>query len=857
MTILEKIKGVFTKDPAVKTMDQYRDRVTKINQLESSLSHLSDTDLAAKTDEFKQRLAANESLDDLLPEAFAVVREAAKRTLGMRHFDVQLIGGMVLHECRIAEMKTGEGKTLVSTLPAYLNALTGKGVHLVTVNDYLARRDSEWMGKIHTFLGLRVGLLQNNMPQPDRQAAYACDITYGTNNEYGFDYLRDNLAPHAKDCVQRPPYYAIVDEVDSILIDEARTPLIISGSINDSSQKYKQLHTIAKKLTIETHFTMDEKHKNIVLTDDGITTIESELNIPNIYSIETMDTAHIMIQLLKAIHLFKRDIDYVVNDGQVMIVDEFTGRILDGRRYSDGLHQAIEASENLVIQNESQTLASVTYQNYFRLFPKLSGMTGTAKTEEEEFIKIYSMDVAVIPTNKPIIRDDTADVIYKTKTEKYKAIISDIETHHKTGQPILVGTIAIETSELISSMLKKNNIRHKVLNAKHHEQEADIIKAAGQKHAITIATNMAGRGTDIVLGDGVLDIGGLYVIGSERHESRRIDNQLRGRSGRQGDAGKSKFYSSLDDDLMRLFGSEKISSIMTTLGMPDDTPIEHGLITRSLERAQKKVEQHHFSIRKQILEFDNVLDKQRETVYALRRQCLHDDTVLEKLLAAIRTCVSELSATYNVPLEGTEQSDSVQDYSNAILDIFPFDTVRHELMKRPLPSAASVSTIAQQAFDNQATHFPSDIFSSISKMTLLRQLDTKWMDQLHNMDALRDGIGLRAYGQRDPIIEYKVEGFKLFKTMMFNVYAETLKLLNRINQIETIDPASISDGSIGKKVVYSRSSPSSAQSPKRPAKFGRNDKVLIEKDGQQQSVKWKKAESLVENHGWCVVSNHG
>lgn len=854
MSFIDTIKYWVKGDPAKKTTERYQAKVDAINALEATISALSDDELNQKTSEFKTKLANGHTLNDILPEAFAVVREAAKRVLGMRHFDVQLIGGMVLHDCRIAEMKTGEGKTLVATLPAYLNALSGKGVHMVTVNDYLAKRDSEWMGQIYTFLGLTVGLIQNNLPHADRQAAYAADITFGTNNEYGFDYLRDNLAASVEECVQRPPHFAIIDEVDSILIDEARTPLIISGSVDDSTAKYKKIVAVAKKLKETTHFTLDEKHKNAVLTEDGIAKIEAEMGISNIYSIETMDVAHIMVQSLKALHLFKRDVDYVVKNGQVMIVDEFTGRVLEGRRYSDGLHQAIEASENLVIQNESQTLASVTYQNYFRLFPRLSGMTGTAKTEEEEFVNIYGLDVAVIPTNKPIQRNDTADVIYKTKEEKYKAIVEDIKTHHKSKQPVLVGTIAIETSELISALLTKEKVPHQVLNAKFHEKEADIVKDAGQPGAITIATNMAGRGTDIVLGDGVKDSGGLYVIGSERHESRRIDNQLRGRSGRQGDPGKSKFYSSLEDDLMRLFGSERISKVMTTLGLPDDTPIEHNMITKSLGKAQKKVEQFHYSARKQILAFDDVLNKQRETVYGLRRQCLHDNTILEKLTQGIGDVVDYLQKMYQDPIKNKNTApDNYDEFCKALLSIFPYKPISDTL--KTAPTANHLTHELSNEFKQVTVHFPEDIFSTISRLTLLRHLDTKWMDQLHNMDALREGIGLRAYGQRDPLIEYKVEGFQMFKDMLFGVFSETFKVLNRIESIETTAPQKV-EGQKPETVRYSRTGKTNGATGPTPTKtIGRNDRITIEKDGQTQEMKWKKAKELVDNEGWQVVSN--
>lgn len=838
-------------DPAKKTTERYQERVNQINVLEKQIEQLSDTDLKNKTDEFKSAIANGKTLDSILPEAFAVVREAAKRVLNMRHFDVQLIGGMVLNDCRIAEMKTGEGKTLVATLPAYLNALEGKGVHLVTVNDYLAKRDSEWMGQVYSFLGLSVGLIQNNMPHNERQHAYACDITFGTNNEYGFDYLRDNLASSLEECVQRPPHYAIVDEVDSILVDEARTPLIISGSVEDSTAKYKQLIGVARSLKETTDFTRDEKHKNIVLTEEGTNKIEKTLGISNMYSIETMDVAHIVIQSLKALHLFKRDVDYVVRNGQVMIVDEFTGRVLEGRRYSDGLHQAIEAAENLVIQNESQTLASVTYQNYFRLFPKLAGMTGTAKTEEEELIKIYGLNVAVIPTNKPILRNDTADVIYKTKEEKYKAIVKDIKAHHQKNQPVLVGTIAIETSELISKLLTKEKIPHKVLNAKFHEKEAEIVKNAGHSGAITIATNMAGRGTDIVLGEGVVNNGGLYVIGSERHESRRIDNQLRGRSGRQGDPGKSKFYSSLEDDLMRLFGSERIASVMSTLGLPDDTPIEHTMITKSLSKAQKKVEQFHFSARKQILEFDNVLDKQRETVYTLRRQCLREGTILEKLTEGIHNIFDHLTDEYQEPFNHRlTNEDNYNEFCKTLLDIFPYQSMVSMLKSKEKNTPETIKNELISAFKLQTQHFPEDIFSTISRLTLLRHLDAKWMDQLHNMDALREGIGLRAYGQRDPLIEYKVEAFQMFKEMIFSVFSETMKVLNRIESIETTAPETV-EGKKPETIRYSRSE--SKNNAANSSELGRNDRITIEKDGEIQELKWKKAKALVENHGWKVI----
>ena len=586
--IKKSVQQILNRDQSEKVIKSYSKWLNAINDLEDHYKNLDDASLKACSEDFKKQIKNGKTLDDLLPNAFAVVREASKRTLGMRHFDVQLIGGMALHQNRIAEMKTGEGKTLVSTLAAYLNALEGKGVYIVTVNDYLAKRDSEWMGQIYQFLGLSVGLIQADQDPISKKEAYEADITYGTNNEFGFDYLRDHLSTDIQELCQYRKHFAIIDEVDSILIDEARTPLIISGPTPDNTKIYKKLMPICNKLKREVHFEVEEKNKNILLTEEGIHHLEKALNIDNLYSTEHMEFAHISIQSLRAIHLFTKDVDYVVKDRQVQIVDEFTGRILDGRRYSDGLHQAIEAKESVRIQQESQTLASITYQNYFRLFPKIAGMTGTAKTEEEEFVNIYGLDVICIPTNKPISRIDHDDVIFKTKDEKFKAIVNEVFERHKKGQPILVGTVAIESSETLSKLFKKEGIPHQVLNAKQHEKEAQIIKNAGQKHAVTIATNMAGRGTDIVLGEGVLDCGGLCVIGTERHESRRIDNQLRGRSGRQGDVGESKFFVALDDSLMRLFGSEKIASVMNTLGMKDDMPIEHPWLNKTIERAQKK-----------------------------------------------------------------------------------------------------------------------------------------------------------------------------------------------------------------------------------------------------------------------------
>lgn len=784
MSVLTFIKDVLGLSDTAK-LKVFHPIVAQINAFEPSISVLSDDELKGKTASFRQALASGTPLDDVLPEAFAVVREASKRVLGLRHYDVQLIGGIVLHQGKISEMKTGEGKTLVSTLPAYLNALEGKGVYVVTVNDYLARRDSEWMGKIFRFLGLTVGLIQANMPTQDRITAYQSDITYGTNNEFGFDYLRDNLAPSLEYCCQLRRHFAIVDEVDSILIDEARTPLIISGPVEDSTEKYSVVAKVARKLERDTHFTVEEKQKNIVLTEAGIESIESHMKIDHLYSVENMDLAHMMINCLKAIYLYKRDFDYVVSDGQVHIVDEFTGRILQGRRYSDGLHQAIEAMENVNIQAESQTLASVTFQNYFRMFPKLAGMTGTAKTEEEEFFRIYGLEVVSIPTHQPVVRMDKSDVIYKTKLAKYEAIVSDVKTLHENGQPVLVGTIAIETSELLSSLLKKAGVSHTVLNAKFHEKEADIIKFAGQKGAVTIATNMAGRGTDIVLGDGVKDLGGLCVIGSERHESRRIDNQLRGRSGRQGDPGMSRFYVSLEDDLMRLFGSDRIASVMGRLGLPDDTPIEHGLISRSIEKAQKKVEAYHFSIRKQIIQYDDVMNKQRETIYSLRHLILSSGTLDTKINELITTVVLAYLASVgeaDKPLSDEDIHVLVDELKGVfpignLSDVFKGASSRNEIKERAVAAF-------QKLYDFRKSQYPLGFFEAhLTRPTLLMTVDKRWREHLYTMESLREGIGLRAYGQKDPLIEYKMEAYELFQGLLFSVAKDSLEIINRAQLI--------------------------------------------------------------------------
>ena len=787
MVFLTKFKTKLFGSKNDKTIQSLRKIVDQVNALEEKISKLSDTDLQNKTTEFRSQLKNKTSLDTILPEAFAVVREASKRVLNMRHFDVQILGGIVMHQGRIAEMKTGEGKTLVSTLPAYLNALEGNGVYVVTVNEYLAKRDSEWMGELFQFLGLSVGLVNSSISQENRKKAYACDIIYGTNNEFGFDYLRDNLASNIDEFCQTNRHFAIIDEVDSILIDEARTPLIISGPIPDSTAKYKKVVSSIKKLIVDVDFTLDEKNKNAIMTEEGIEHLEKLLKIDNLYATESMDLAHMALQCLKAFHLYKKDMDYVVKDGTVMIVDEFTGRILDGRRYSDGLHQAIEALENVKIQEESQTLASITYQNYFRMFPKCAGMTGTALTEEEEFIKIYGLDVVSIPTNKTIQRQDLSDIVYKNQEQKFKAIVEEVKTVHATGQPILIGTITIAASELLSKCLKKEGIKHTVLNAKFHDKEAEIISKAGEKSSVTIATNMAGRGTDIVLGDGVKDLGGLYVIGSERHESRRIDNQLRGRSGRQGDAGKSRFYVALDDSLMRLFGSGKISTIMEKLGMPDDTPIEHGMISKSIERAQKKVEQYHFSVRKQILEYDNVMDQQRNTVYDLRLSILKKDNLEEKIKDEIQNIVKDNLISAGVIVKGKElptfPKEQIRPFCDSLQTIFPIKNIDEIIENKPSKQSYldSLSIAMQSVYELKKKQYGSDLFNDVSCMILLQLLDSKWMDHLHNMDLLREGIGLRAYGQKDPLMEYKSEGFHLFKELLKSIYSEAISYINRVD----------------------------------------------------------------------------
>ena len=753
-----------------------------INEIEPNYVKLSDANLVAKTDEFKRRLQKEETLDDILPEAFAVVREASKRVLGMRHFDVQLIGGICLHRGNIAEMRTGEGKTLVATLPVYLNALTGNGVHVVTVNDYLATRDSEQMGRLYNFLGLSTGLIVANLDFNQRKEAYACDITYGTNNEFGFDYLRDNMVSDVSQMVQRPLNYAIVDEVDSILIDEARTPLIISGPGQRSTDNYYKLAKIVPHLVKDEDYTIDEKQKTIAPTDSGIAKVEKMLGVENLYDSENIELNHLLGASLRAYAMMHRDTDYVVKDGEVVIVDEFTGRLMFGRRYSDGLHQAIEAKEGLKVERESQTLASVTFQNYFRMYKKLAGMTGTAKTEEKEFIDIYGLEVLPIPPNKPLARIDLPDQIFKTKAAKYRAVVRNAVERHQTGQPILIGTTSITQSEELSDMLLRAGVPHKVLNAKHHEKEAEIVADAGQMGMVTIATNMAGRGTDITLGEGVPELGGLAILGTERHESRRIDNQLRGRAGRQGDPGSSQFFLSLEDDLMRIFGADNITGIMDKLGMEEDEPIEHSLITKSIERAQKKVEDHNYNIRKYVLEYDDVMNQQREVLYEQRRRILRNESLRDTINEMIDKLVTESVDAYadeklypeEWDYEGLYKHLSQYFLTEEIMSSQDMEEYsRQELLERLLE-------IAHAEYQDRVDMLGDAMFGQLEKAIMLRVVDNKWMEHLDNMDMLREGIGLRAYGQKNPLVEYKFEAFDMFQNMIAAIQDETIMALYKI-----------------------------------------------------------------------------
>jgi len=757
--------------------------VDRINALEPAMQAMSAEELRAQTGRFKERVARGESLDELLPEAFAAVREASVRTLQMRHFDVQLIGGMVLHQGKIAEMKTGEGKTLVATLPAYLNALNGQGMHIVTVNDYLARRDTEWMGNIYRFLGLEVGTILHGLTDAERQAAYGADITYGTNNEFGFDYLRDNMKFERAALVQRELTYAIVDEVDSILVDEARTPLIISGPAEKSTDLYYQVNSLIPKLVRDRDFSVDEKARASTLTEEGVARCEKLMQVENLYDPRCIELLHHINQALKAHALFKRDVDYIVKDGEVIIVDEFTGRLMPGRRYSEGLHQALEAKEGVKIENENQTLATITFQNYFRMYRKLAGMTGTADTEAAEFKKIYNLDVMVIPTHRPMIRTDHADVIYKTKREKYEAALDEIETLHAKGQPVLVGTISIDVSEQLSKKLKARGIPHEVLNAKHHEKEAQIVAMAGQRGQVTISTNMAGRGTDIVLGPGVVDLGGLHILGTERHESRRIDNQLRGRSGRQGDPGSSRFYLALDDDLLRIFGGERITGFMEKLGMQEGEPIEHGLISRAIENAQSKVEGHNFDIRKHLIEYDDVMNQQREVIYGQRREILMGKDLRPAIMDMMRETAGRIADVHTAEKNHAEYWD-LKAISDAVYQQFNF---RPESLAAETVSAATPEDLAEliraeavRTYEGREATIGSETYRRLEHVVMLQTIDNLWKDHLLSMDHLKEGIGLRGYAQQNPLLVYKKEGFEMFQNLMDRIEEETLGILFRI-----------------------------------------------------------------------------
>ncbi len=906
-------------DPNERKLRQYQPTVDYINTLEPEISKLTDEQLKAKTDEFRSIIASRktssdpkrdreleeEALEAILPEAFAVVREAGKRTLNMRHFDVQLLGGIILHKGQIAEMRTGEGKTLVATLPAYLNALTGKGVHVVTVNDYLAKRDSEWMGRIYKFLGLDVGVILaggNRLDFEEKKSAYAADITYGTNNEFGFDYLRDNMAGSLEQCIQRPYYFAIVDEVDSILIDEARTPLIISGRLEKSAETYKVMAKIAPKLVKDTDYEVEEKNKNVILHEPGIDKAHELLGVKDIFDPSTM-LAHYLLNALKAKELFHKDTDYVLKDGEVIIVDEFTGRLMEGRRWSDGIHQAVEAKEGVKIQDESQTLASITFQNLFRIYPKLAGMTGTALTEEAEFGKIYNLEVTSIPTNKKDVREDLTDVIYKTEAQKYKSVVDEIEEEHAKGRPILVGTISIEKSELLSRLLRKKGLEHNVLNAKHHEKEAAIIAQAGRSAAITIATNMAGRGTDIILGGNpeflaketlanlkkdsmpveeyeqikqealdkayeitqedhkkVVEAGGLYVVGTERHESRRIDNQLRGRAARQGDPGSTRFFLSLEDNLMRIFGGDRLYNMMEMLNIDEDTAIEAPIVSRSIASAQKKVETYHFDIRKQVLEFDDVMNRQRELFYAQRRKVLEGQNVHQDILYMIEKEVERIIGGYISPeMRPAEYiEEDLESLVKTVHSVFP--QLSREIRVEDTGSlkfediSEKINSLAIKAYNDhekaivelhnsvmkdvnngnednwQKPGDPDNIMRSLERDILLRIIDSKWIDHLHNNDMLREGIGLRAYGQRDPLIEYKKEAFNMFNNMMHEIQRETVAHLFRTKfevqvvqmrdeDFETID----TDLAKAAENFTSPSEEDNHSPEKRGEKIGRND----------------------------------
>nr|WP_321403832.1 preprotein translocase subunit SecA [uncultured Desulfobacter sp.] len=813
LTLLTKLFGS-SNDRILKKIQPIIDQ---INEFEPQMQTLSDTQIGEKTTEFKDRLTNGQTLDDILPEAFALVREASVRTLGLRHYDVQLIGGIALHRGTIAEMKTGEGKTLMSTLPAYLNALTGKGVHIVTVNDYLAKRDAEWMSQVYNFLGLTVGVILHDMDAQDRKTAYAADITYGTNNEFGFDYLRDNMKFDPGELAQGDLNFAIVDEVDSILIDEARTPLIISGPAEKSTHLYTQANTIIPAFQKDTDYTLDEESKTVSLTEEGIAKGEQLLNVENLYDPANIELLHHLNQALKAHVIFKRDTDYIVKNGQVVIVDEFTGRLMSGRRYSEGLHQALEAKEGVKIENENQTLASITFQNYFRMYDKLSGMTGTADTEAEEFKKIYNLDVLVIPTHRPMVREDRADLIYKTQKEKYDAAIQEIIRLHKKGQPVLVGTISIDVSESLSEKLKKKGVKHTVLNAKHHQAEAEIVANAGQKGAVTISTNMAGRGTDIKLGEGVTELGGLHILGTSRHESRRIDNQLRGRSGRQGDPGSSRFYLSLEDDLLRIFGGDRIHAVMDRLGIEEGEHIEHKFISKAIENAQSKVEGHNFEIRKHLLEYDDVMNQQREIIYRQRRQALTSKDLKQAALDMMEDTAYDLVDGFVLDKTPIREWD-LEALSSAIKGQFNVDLS----LDKPVRDNFSVDQLGQFIFDAAQDQYKKkeqmygpEIMRHVERFIILQTVDTRWKEHLLNMDHLKEGIGLRGYAQQDPLRIYKKEGFDMFQELMNRIKQEVVDILFKI---QIASPTQVEEMKQEEQRDLTFSSHADESAPKQPVK---------------------------------------
>jgi len=817
--VLGLVKKIFG-DSNEREIKRLQRTVEQINGLEPDMEKLSIEQLRAKTQEFMDRHANGESLDSLLPEAFAVVRETSKRVLGKRHYDVQLIGGMVLHEGKVAEMRTGEGKTLVGTLPTYLNALTKKGVHVVTVNEYLAQRDATEMGQIYNFLGLTVGTNLAGMSHAEKQYAYACDITYGTNNEFGFDYLRDNMVLYKEQIVQRPLHYALIDEVDSILIDEARTPLIISGQAAKSTDLYYAADRFVKTLKPEEDFTVDIKVKSAALTEAGVAKAERAFGIENLYDHAHVLLNHHITQALKANAIMRLDVDYVVEEGNVVIVDEFTGRLMAGRRYSDGLHQAIEAKEGLEVQNESMTLATITLQNYFRMYQKLAGMTGTAKTEEEEFKKIYGLDVIVVPTNRPMIRIDKPDVVYKTVASKYRMVVEEIVEKHKIGQPVLVGTTSIEASEYLSTLLKKRGVPHKVLNAKYHAEEAAIVAQAGQKGAVTIATNMAGRGTDIVLGEGVKEIGGLHIIGTERHESRRIDNQLRGRAGRQGDPGSTQFYLSMQDELMKRFGADNVMGMMEKLGFEEDQPIESKLITKSIESAQKRVEGNNFDVRKVVLQYDDVMNQQRTVLYKQRNEVLHSDNIRDIVFGMVDNVIERIVKAHCPPDEVPEDWDlaAIVEYGNVTFLKEGQVTPEQLEGKEPEEIIEYLKGVVREAYEAREKELPPEFMREFEKVIVLRAVDSKWMDHIDAMDHLRQGIHLRAYGGTDPLREYQFEGYAMFEEMIASIQEEVAKYITKAQVQANLQRQEVAKG----QVVNAKE-----EQTKRPAKadnvIGRND----------------------------------